>query len=112
MSGMRVIGAADEFWRLRLSRVDATGAPDFEWREDVLYRAPEIEEPQEAEFWNVEAIRIEDYETVVSIATYEDRGEAEAFMARVSEDLAEMTKHQFEEAYLSSSGTEGAAPGA
>ena len=105
MSDVRVIGAADEFWRLRLTRVDATGAPDFEWREDVLYRAPSAEQPEEAESWNVEAIRIEDYDTIVRVASFDDRDAAAAFMERVSSDLAEMTKHQFEEAYLSPSGS-------
>lgn len=95
-----MIGAADEFWRLRLTRVDATSAPDFEWRDDVLYRETPADEVAESELWNVEAVTIDDYETIVSIATYDDAGKARAFMERVSADLAEMTKHQFEEAYL------------
>lgn len=101
MSGMRVIGAADEFWRLRLVRVDATGAPDFEWRDDVLYRTPSAELPEDVEEWSVEAIRIEDYETVISVASFAARAEAEAFMERATSDLSEMTKSQFEDAYLS-----------
>lgn len=103
VSGMRVIGAADEFWRLRLTRVDATGAPDFEWREDVLYRAPSVEQPKEAESWNIEAIGTEDYETVILVASFDQRPAAEAYLERVASDLAEMTKNQFEESYLSPS---------
>lgn len=98
---MRVIGAADEFWRLRLTRVDATSAPDFEWRDDVLYRDAPSQEVAEAEVWNVEAVATEDYETIVCIASYDSAADARTFMERVSADLTEMTKHQFEEAYLS-----------
>lgn len=108
---MRVIGAADEFWRLRITRVDATGAPDFEWREDVLYRSVEAQVPEEAEVWSVEAIRIEDYDSIVAIGTYEDREQAEAVLQRASEDLAEMTKHEFEAAYLTPAGTVDSASG-
>ncbi len=57
------------------------------------------------ESWNVEAVRIEDYDTIVCIGTFPRRDEAEAFLRRVTEDLAEMTKHQFEEVYLSSGGS-------
>lgn len=97
---MRIIGAADEFWRVRLTRVDLSDSLDFEWREDILYRAPAVSEPHETERWQIEALRLEDYDTVVQIASYADRTEAEAFLIRVREDLAEMTKTQFEGAYL------------
>ena len=41
---MQTIGAADEFWRLRLTRVDTTDELDFEWHDDILYREPAIED--------------------------------------------------------------------
>lgn len=97
---MRVIGAADEFWRVRLTRVDISDSPDFEWRDDILYRRPPQTIGREAEVWRLEAVRLEDYEAVVIIAEYADREEAEAALAHAKEDLADMTKSQFEEAYL------------
>lgn len=97
---MRIIGAANEFWRVRLTRIDEAGEPDLEWRDDVLYRTPPTEQPDYEERFSVEAVLIEDYDTVVCIATFDDRDAAEAFKRRVEEDLAEMTKSQFEAVYL------------
>ncbi|MDZ4169433.1 MAG: hypothetical protein U1E26_07235 [Coriobacteriia bacterium] len=100
---MKIIGAADDFWRVRLTRVDSTDAADFEWRDDILYRTPPEVEPQESERWRIEAVRLDDYEAVVSVGVLEDRAEAEAILERAQEDLLEMTKAQFEDAYLTPS---------
>lgn len=97
---MRIIGAADEFWRLRLTRVDTTDGFDFEWHDDILYRQPRPDPGEEVELWNVEAVRVDDYDALVRVATFSDRGQAEAFYERAREDLLEMTKAQFEDAYL------------
>jgi len=100
---VRIIGAAEDFWRARLTRVDTAGDLDFEWHDDILYRSPRLEDAPDVELWHIEAVRTDDYDTVVRIATYRDRAEAEAAFTRVTEDLAEMTKNQFEDAYLSPS---------
>lgn len=97
---MKMIGAADEFWRLRLTRVDTTEDLDLEWRSDILYRQPVAEAAEEIEQWIVEAIRIEDYETIVQVAVFADRDDAEAFFRQAEDDLHDMTKAGFEEAYL------------
>ena len=34
------IGAAGDYYRLRLTHLDTVDGPDFEWREDILYRRP------------------------------------------------------------------------
>jgi len=102
---MKIIGSADEFWRLRLTRVDSAEEMDFEWREDVLYREPRTEPLRETELWHVEAVRLDDYELIVRIATFDERDDAEAFLGRARDDLAEMTKSQFEEAYLAETPT-------
>jgi len=101
---MAIIGAADEFWRLRLTRVDTTDDLDFEWHDDILYREPSPSVAGEVEIWHVEAVQIEDYEALVRIATFGSREEAEAFFDRASDDLRELTKGQFEEAYLTPHG--------
>ena len=97
---MRIIGAANEFWRLRVTRVDTTAGLDFEWHEDILYRTPRISPTDEVELWYVEAIRLDDYEAVVALATFTERHDAEDFLRQAQEDLLSMTKNQFEEAYL------------
>ena len=97
---MQTIGAADEFWRLRLTRVDTTDELDFEWHDDILYREPAITTADEVALWHVEAVHLEAPDTVVRIATFAERDEAETFFDRVLSDLAELTCSQFEEAYV------------
>jgi len=99
-----MIGAADEFWRVRLTRVDTGEGLDFEWHEDILYREPHPEPEDDVELWVIEALRVDDYDTIVAIATLRDRSEAEAMFQRVTEDLSEMTKNRFEDEYMSPSG--------
>jgi len=99
---MKIIGSADEFWRLRMTRVDTTDEMDFEWREDVLYREPPNPALQDRELWHVEAVRLDDYDATERLATFDERDDAEAFMAQAKEDLRDMTKSQFEESYLAS----------
>ena len=55
----------------------------------------------EVEMWHVEAVELENHDAVVRLATFDERDEAEAFYDRAHDDLGEMTKHQFEEAYVS-----------
>ncbi len=97
---VRIIGNADEFWRLRLTRVDTTEGLDFEWHDDILYRQPRVDFGDEVELWHVEAVRIDDPDTVVRVATYADADEARAFLRVAEEDLGEMTKSEFEDAYV------------
>jgi hypothetical protein len=103
---IQIIGNADEFWRLRLTRVDTTEGLDFEWHDDILYRSPAVDMGDEVEFFHVEAVRIEDPDEVVRVATFADPDEARAFLGELNEALGQMTKSQFESAYL-----EGAQPG-
>jgi hypothetical protein len=97
---MRVIGAAGDFWRLRLTRLDTVDGLDFEWHDDILYRAPQVQDTKEVEVWVVEAVGIDDFETIIRVASFRDRVSAEHFYANASDDLQEMTKGQFEETYL------------
>jgi hypothetical protein len=98
---MRIIGAANEFWRVRLTRVDTTNDFDFEWHDDILYREPRTAPIDEVERWTVEALRLDDRETVVTVAEFSTRAAAERFLTKANEDVAMMTKSQFEAAYLS-----------
>ena len=97
---VRAIGNADEFWRLRLTRVDTTEGLDFEWHNDILYRAPSVDYGDEVEFWHVEAVRVDDAENVVRLATFTEQNDAREYLAAAAEDLADMTKSEFEAAYV------------
>jgi hypothetical protein len=99
----RIIGAASEFYRLRLTRYDATDEPDFEWRDDVLYRTPPAERIEEREEWAVEAVTLDEHETISELARFAASDEAHEFLDTAGEDLQELTKSGFEERYLSGS---------
>jgi len=96
-----IIGSADEFWRLRVTRVDTTDDLDFEWHDDILYREPTVQTADDIELWHVEAVSLSDPEHVVRVATFTERADAELFFDRSSGDLVEMTRSQFEDSYLS-----------
>lgn len=103
---MRIIGAADEFWRLRVTRVNEADGLDFEWHSDILYRRPSVAPIDEVESWYVEAVKLDDVETVVRVAGFAERDDADAFLRRATDDLTEMTASQFEDAYLSGEATD------
>jgi hypothetical protein len=96
-----VIGSASDFYRVRISRVDATEAVDFEWRDDILYRRPPTAEMVEDELYRVEAVLLDDEDVVTPIGTFEDVTEAHTVLQECTDALAEMTKSQFEAHYLS-----------
>lgn len=97
---IHVIGNADEFWRLRLTRLDTTENFDFEWHDDILYRQPSPDPGDEVELWHVEAVRLDDSDVVVRLATCHAQDEARELLERITEDLADMTKSEFETAYV------------
>lgn len=105
---MKVIGSAEEFWRLRLTRVDTTDDLEFEWRDDVLYRTTPTGSVEETRIYHVEAVRLDDRDVVERLASFDCRDDAESFLGRAETDLAEMTKSQFEAAYVDGASGEAA----
>lgn len=97
---MSVIGAADEFWRLRLTRVDTTDDLEFEWHEDILYREPASTPVTDVALWHVEAVLLANADTVVRLATFSQRDDAETYFDRVTDDLKDLTRSQFEDTYV------------
>lgn len=97
---IRMIGNADEFWRLRVTRLDTTENFELEWHDDILYREPHPDPGLEVESWFVEAVRLDDPEAVSRLATCRSQGEARDVLAAITGDLTQMTKSQFEVAYI------------
>jgi hypothetical protein len=95
-----MIGNADEFWRLRVTKVDTTQGLDFEWHDDILYREPNVDHGEEIEYWHVEAVRLDDADAVIRLATYTRADEARGFLEVAQEDLSDLTKSRFETAYF------------
>lgn len=94
------IGNADEFWRVRVTRVDTTDGFNLEWHDDILYRTPTVDPGHEVEFFHVEAIRVDDPDSVVRVATFGEPDAARLLLDELKEALQAMTKSEFEAAYL------------
>jgi len=98
----KIIGPASDFYRLRVARLDESGEPDLEWRDDILYRTPPADRVDEQESWVVESVSLDDKEIVTRIVRFESPDEARDYLDSALQDLEEMTKSQFEERYLCS----------
>lgn len=98
MSG--IIGGAADFYRLRVIRYDESDEPDLEWRDDILYRTPPAQQVQEYDVWRVEAVDVDDDDRVVALASFQTDDEARSFLSAVEEDLAVMTRSEFERTYF------------
>jgi hypothetical protein len=93
-------GAASDFYRVRLMHVDDSDSPEMEWRDDILYRRPPSEEPDEYELWRVQAVAVDDDENVTVLGVFDEVADAHEALAAAAEDLAQMTVAQFEERYF------------
>jgi hypothetical protein len=96
----RVIGRADEFYRLRVIHVGESDELDLDWRDDILYRRPLQERVGEYELYRVEAVLVDDEENATELGTFGGQDEAYAFVQSAEDDLADMTKSEFEDTYF------------
>jgi len=94
------IGAASDYYRVRLMHLDGIDSPDFEWREDILYRRPEPEQPLEYEMFRVEAVALGDEEDITSLGQFASSEDAHEALAAAAGDLAGLTRSEFEERYF------------
>jgi hypothetical protein len=95
------IGLAADFYRIRLRRLDAPAEADLEWRDDILYREPPQGGSGPLLVYVVEAVDVDDLESAHPIGSFSAYEEALGLQAKVSEDLAELTRSQFEKAWFS-----------
>ena len=96
----KLIGPADEFYRLRVSRLDLSGEVEFDWRDDILWRTTPGVEPSEEDAWFMEAVTLDGREVVTRIAAFASADEARRVLDEVSADLTSMSKSEFEVTYL------------
>lgn len=96
----KTIGAASDFYRLRITMMDQSEEPDLDWRDDILYRKPPVERLVEGEAYAIEAVRLDDEEDVSPVAIYGSADEAHAALDGVEDDLLELTRSEFEERYF------------
>lgn len=94
------IGAAADFYRIRLRRLDEPAEPDLEWRDDVLYRTPSTDAGEPELEYVVEAVDVDDLESAHHVGSYGDYEEALAIKAQAEEALGELTRSAFEHAWF------------
>ncbi len=96
----KTIGRAADFYRLRVMSVDTTDAVDIEWRDDILYRRPPVDAIDDERAFTVEAVVLDEEDVAVALATFADSVEAHDWMEAREVDLTEMTKSEFDAAFL------------
>ncbi|MDZ4654514.1 MAG: hypothetical protein U1F44_01345 [Coriobacteriia bacterium] len=96
----RIIGNADDFYRLRVIRVDESDELDLDWRDDILYRRSPQQCVGECELYRVEAVLVDAEEDVTPLGTFGSRDEAYAFVQSAEDGLLVMTKSAFEDTYF------------
>jgi hypothetical protein len=94
------IGSADDYYRVRLMHVDDVDAPEFEWREDILWRTPQIAPTNESQLYRIEAVALEDPDRVTPLGVFESTADAYEALATATEDLSELTRSEFEDRYF------------
>jgi hypothetical protein len=96
------IGQAADFYRIRLRRLDAGGAPDLEWRDDILYRESIAAGPGEQLLFVVEAVELDQPERAHPLGSYADYEAALELRDRAEEELGELTRSRFEASWFPS----------
>lgn len=96
----RALGNASDFYRLRLRTIDATESADLDWRDDILYRRPPEDTIEDSEYVAVEAVALTDANTAFVLATFESRALAYDFLLECEENLAMMTRSEFEATFF------------
>lgn len=96
--GERVFGSADDFYRIRVLRVDIPDELEWEWRDDVLWRRiPEGEHASTPRF-RIQAVT-KDTSEALTLAEVESAASAREVAEAADEDLALLTKRQFDARY-------------
>jgi hypothetical protein len=95
------IGAAGDYYRVRVTRVTEADAPEFEWREDILWREPAAAEDEtEHVHHRVEVVALDDDENVTAIGVFDSMQDAAEAFDAAAEDMRVLTRSEFEERYF------------
>lgn len=101
----RVFGSADDFYRIRILRVDVPDELEWEWRDDILWRQPEEEAQGETARYRVDAV-LKDTTVARTLAETDSPEAAREVAVTADEDLAQLTKRQFDARYGLAGGKE------
>ncbi len=97
----KVFGKADDFYRARILTLEEEMFPDFDWRDDILYRSPSKERSEMRKQYCLQIVELDTKKDRI-VKEYTDRREAERALRSIEHDLSELTKIEFEGKYFSS----------
>ena len=94
----RVFGSADDFYRVRVIRIDIPDELEWEWSEDILWRNPPAADQGSTPRFRVEAV-IKDTTDWLELAEVDTPEAARELAETADEDLTQLTKRQFDARY-------------
>lgn len=96
---MKVFGKAQEFYRARIITTSEDETAEFEWRDDILYRKGQEKGIQTKDTYLVEIVNLDTGKEVI-FKKLGDLREAQHLLSILQEDLAALTKSEFDSKYL------------
>jgi len=94
----KIFGKADDFYRARVLTLEEEVMPDFDWRDDILYRAPEEYRSRTKKKYCLQVVELDTRKNQI-LKQYSDKREANEALAEIEENLKELTKMEFEKKY-------------
>lgn len=94
----KVFGKASDFYRARILTLEEEVPPDFDWRDDVLYRTPKEHCSRIKIDYCLQIIDLDSRKSQV-LKQYSNRTEAEQTLKIIEEQLDDLTKMEFEKKY-------------
>lgn len=94
----KIFGKADDFYRARILTLEEDVPPDFDWRNDILYRSPSQYRGGTSIKYCLQIVDLDSNKNHI-FKKYASRKEAERVLKTIKEDLKELTKMEFEKKY-------------
>jgi hypothetical protein len=96
----RPIGAASDYYRLRILHVGETDIVDLQWRDDILWRQSRTPGASESEVYVVQAVSVPHDDKAIVLAGFESAEDAHEALAAAQQDLQVLTRSEFEDRYF------------
>lgn len=94
----KTFGLAKHYYRVRVVTLVEEIPADFDWRDDILFRNPDVPPPKTRRRYLLQLVRT-DEGVSTDLGEYKKRPEAEQAFASSVEDLAVLTKREFDVKY-------------
>ncbi|MCL5291439.1 MAG: hypothetical protein M1548_02785 [Actinobacteria bacterium] len=93
----RTFGAAADFYRARVIKIEESEPSELDWHDDVLFREPSYALKSKKSY-RVESISL-DTGDIATLGEFGTERQAESLLSAIVSDLEELTKLQFEKKY-------------